>query len=859
MDRISYTKRVLKQDFIAKFSVLKPQNNWFFLGLLFLLTLIPLLYGFSRFPKFLGDEGIYVSQAWWLVNFHKLGPYTYWYDHFPLGWLIIGLWQRLTGGPFVFGFSLISGRLLMVLLAGISNVFLFKLIYKLTKSLGVAVLGAVLFMFSPLSVLFHRQVLLDNIASFWLILGLYTFFSGTRKGRNIFWGSIFLSLAILSKESVLFVLPVFWGVVYWLNKGKNRHYLFLISFLTMGFFLSLFPLLALLKGELLPGIGHVSFLETLALQAQRGTQIPFWQPESDFLERLLVWLRIDPFLIFFGLGSLGLNFLFGAKDKIYLSLGLMTLFFLFFLLRGGLVLDFYIIPLIPLLIIQACLLMAIIAKEIKVRLSPGLMPLVLLVLAGLLLWQGKMLYVVDATANQLRAVERLRAINDKKAVIVADNFAFLDLRLDKDSNVVFRNIDWYSKAESDPEIREGKLADNPQKIDYLLVNSTMGREIETGSLEFLQKAKENLALTEEFPPILSGEFNYLLKDLGYMVEELSLYTRVSFEEEATEEMISQPNLEQKLSYLLMMVPGGTKLSDEEEQEIKEGKLRNLFLLDKNIASPVQIGALTEITEGGKEELLIAVDQEGGRVSRIPWIDGKSQTEIENEEQAYTVARERGEALKKVGINMNFAPVLDVPGLSWASFVGRQGRFFEGDVGDVGKLGAAMIKGYLDAGILPTAKHFPGGLGRTSKDPHLTLPVIFISQEELNRDLEPYKKAIAAQVPAIMVTHILYPEVDQKPTSASKIFIKDILRNQLGFAGLVVVDDLSMGAVKNNYQVGEYAVESILAGADLLLVTSSDDYQEIVVSLKQAVEEEKLPEERINLSLERRFSLRKLVQ
>lgn len=817
MSIIGYTKKVVKQKI------------WLFLGLLFLLTIIPLLYGFSRFPKFLGDEGIYVSQAWWLVNFHKLGPYTYWYDHFPLGWLMIGLWQKLTGGPFVFGFSLISGRLLMILLAGISNIFLFRLIYKLTKSLAIAILGAILFMLSPLSVLFHRQVLLDNIASFWLILGLYTFFNGFRKGKNIFLGSLFLSLAILSKESVLFILPIFWGAVYWLNKGRNRSYLFLISFLTIGFLLSLFPLLALLKGELLPGTGHVSFFGTLMMQAKRGGQIPFWQSEGDFLNKLLIWLRIDPFLVLVGLGSLVLNFLFKAKDKIYLSLGLMTLFFLLFLLRGGLVLDFYIIPLIPLLVVQICLMLALLAGEVKIGFASRLAPLVFVGLAGVLLWQGKMLYAVDATANQFKAVEKLQQIDDKEAVIVADNFAFLDLRLDKDSRLMFRNVEWYSKAEADPEIRESKLANDPQKVNYLLVNSTMGKEMESGTLEFLQKAKEGLVLKEKFSPNLTEEFGYLLDDLGYTIEELDLYTRDN----------SPITLEQKLSYLLMRVPAGTKLSDEE-------KSQNLFLLDKNVTSPVQVRMLTRAAEGLREDLLIAVDQEGGKVSRISWIDSTPQTEIANEDEAYKIAKIRGEQLKDLGIDINFAPVLDTIWLP-DSFIGSQGRFFKSDAG---QLGVAMIKGYQDAGIIPVVKHFPGGLGRTGKDPHLALSLISVTQEELDRDLEPFKEAVEAGVPAIMATHLLYPEFDQVPVTRSRRFLTDILRGELAFEGLIIVDDLSMGAVKNNFEVGDYAVGSILAGGDLLLVASPDDYQKILESLKQAVEEGRLPEERIDEALEK---------
>ena len=136
-------------SYMSSATKLLGKSFWFFC-FIFILTLVPLLLGLYRFPKFLGDEGIYVSQAWWLVHFGKLGPYTYWYDHFPLGWLQIGLWQLITGGPFTFGLSLYSGRLFMALIGALSGVFLYRLGFILTKSRFFSLLVLVFFAFSPL-------------------------------------------------------------------------------------------------------------------------------------------------------------------------------------------------------------------------------------------------------------------------------------------------------------------------------------------------------------------------------------------------------------------------------------------------------------------------------------------------------------------------------------------------------------------------------------------------------------------------------------------------------------------------------------------------------------------------------------
>jgi beta-N-acetylhexosaminidase len=156
----------------------------------------------------------------------------------------------------------------------------------------------------------------------------------------------------------------------------------------------------------------------------------------------------------------------------------------------------------------------------------------------------------------------------------------------------------------------------------------------------------------------------------------------------------------------------------------------------------------------------------------------------------------------------------------------------------------MVRGLSQAGIIPVAKHFPGGLGRVGEDPHQTLPKLTVSKQQLEEDLAPFRAVIAAQVPAIMVTHILYPEIDEMPASASQIFMTDLLRNQLGFTGLVVVDDLSMKAVTGTYEVGEYAVKSVNAGADLLLVSDFIDYETIRSALIAATERGELKRDRL---------------
>ncbi len=151
------------------------------------------------YPEFIGDEGIYTSQGWWLVKFGQLSPYTYWYDHPPFGWLQIGLWQALTGGPFTFGFSLHSTRILMVIVAALTNLLLFLILEKLTKSKKWAFLGSLIFAFSPLALTYHRQVLLDNLATFWLLLSFYLLLQAKKRLPFFALSGLSLGLSFLSK------------------------------------------------------------------------------------------------------------------------------------------------------------------------------------------------------------------------------------------------------------------------------------------------------------------------------------------------------------------------------------------------------------------------------------------------------------------------------------------------------------------------------------------------------------------------------------------------------------------------------------------------------------------------------------
>lgn len=312
-------------------------------------------------------------------------------------------------------------------------------------------------------------------------------------------------------------------------------------------------------------------------------------------------------------------------------------------------------------------------------------------------------------------------------------------------------------------------------------------------------------------------------------------------------------LEQKIGHLVFLTLAGKTLSQSEQALLQEDKVGGILLLEKNIDNPAQLEAL--IGNLKKFEVLVAVDQEGGRVSRLPWLDTTPQDQIETEVEAASVAYKRGKQMRELGINLNLAPVVE-QSQNEASFLAKEKRGFKNNPSN---LASAMVSSYLKAGVIPAVKHFPGGLGRTSFDPHFQLPILDIEEKELEEDLVPFKEVISANAPMIMVTHILYPKFDENPASSSPFFLKDILRQRLNFSGVILVDDLSMAAVKGNYDVGEYALNSLLAGADLLLVSDQQDYQKVMLSLKTAVATQKLPAARVEESWVRFMSLFKRFQ
>ncbi len=261
--------------------------------------------------------------------------------------------------------------------------------------------------------------------------------------------------------------------------------------------------------------------------------------------------------------------------------------------------------------------------------------------------------------------------------------------------------------------------------------------------------------------------------------------------------------------------------------IRDRGLGGVILFKRNIIDPLQVAALTnDLQETALKyhgvPLFLGVDQEGGRVARLgdPFTCFSGNSAIgdgpRSHEMAAVFGRVTAMEMRLVGLNMNMAPVLDVPRGPVDQHL--QGRMFGEDPGRVGDLGRIVIKTLQENGVMAVGKHFPG-LGKARLDPHEHLPTIEGDKQEIDTiNLPPFQEAIGEGVSAIMTSHAIYPGLDpHHPATLSYPIITELLRERLGFQGLIITDDLEMGAIKKNPGVPEGAVRAFEAGNDILLI------------------------------------------
>ena len=281
---------------------------------------------------------------------------------------------------------------------------------------------------------------------------------------------------------------------------------------------------------------------------------------------------------------------------------------------------------------------------------------------------------------------------------------------------------------------------------------------------------------------------------------------------------------------------GLTLSEEERDFISENEVTGVLLFSKNYQDKNQLIALTTELKNIREDIMIAVDHEGGRVQRFRegFTHFPPMMEVAKTNLVYDVHLQMAHELKSCGINTDFTPCVDLLTNKDCEVIGD--RAF-GDTPDfVSECGVQAIKGLTDGGVFSCAKHFPGH-GDTEVDSHDDLPVINTSLELLReRELPSFKASVDAGVPIMMLAHAMMPALDPHEMTTTSSATYDLLRNEMGFTGLALTDDMEMGAIIKDRSYTDAAKGSIMAGADLIEYRSFEQARDVINELNKIYQE-----------------------
>ncbi len=330
------------------------------------------------------------------------------------------------------------------------------------------------------------------------------------------------------------------------------------------------------------------------------------------------------------------------------------------------------------------------------------------------------------------------------------------------------------------------------------------------------------------------------------------------------EILYKMSLNEKIGQMFMVSFRGTTPNEDIKTMIQRYKVGGVILFKENITDMEQLARLTHQLQQlnpSNIPLFIAVDEEGGSVSRLPKEAAgfpalRELGERGNPKEAYRIGREMGNLLKKVGINVNFAPVMDVNNNPSNPVIGD--RSFGNNPHLVKEMGISMMKGMQDAGIISCIKHFPGH-GDTVVDSHDNMPVVKHDMEHLKQiEFYPFKGAAEEGADMIMTAHIKFPAVDPSgyPATMSKKILTDMLRKEWGFKGVVITDSMTMGAITKNFSLKEALIKSVKAGVDIILLPSETKLQqEGIAVMINAVRHRTITQKRIDESVYRIIKLK----
>jgi hypothetical protein len=492
-----------------------------------LVAVLSHLVNMFSYPLYLGDEGIYLEQAWAVVRVGQLAPYTYFYDHAPAGWIVLAVWEMLLPLRFfTLGMALNGARVLMLLFHVGSVVLLYRLVYQMTQSDFAAIATSLAFSLSPLDVYYQRMVLLDNEMVFCALLTYVLLLSPGRRLTTVLASGFSFGIAVLCKENALFFTPAFAYLLYQRVRGSYRARFSLVGWSFCALMLvSLYPLYAILKGEFLPAASsivgngapaaHVSLISTTLWQVGRhGGSI--LDPSSQFWQYFWgKWWNKDPVFIVAGACATLINFLIGLVNRNgrreTLVASLLAASFALYLVRGSVIIDFYVVPVLPFFALNVGLLLWRLT-----RIGPFgaiVATAVLLALTGAFLAQSHDEYFVDQTRLQVDQLRFVQQTIPADAMILTDDDIWVDLHEPRGNDPVYPKAHSHWKIAADPAISGTLLQNNWQNLDYLIMSNQLHHIFELNNETMALTAYDHSRLLARFEEgDVSLEVRQVIKD-----------------------------------------------------------------------------------------------------------------------------------------------------------------------------------------------------------------------------------------------------------------------------------------------------------------------------------------------------------
>jgi 4-amino-4-deoxy-L-arabinose transferase-like glycosyltransferase len=475
-------------------------------AIVLLISLVIHGYNMFSFPMYEVHEGTFMANAWAILH-GQLEPYAYTYDHPPLGWIQIALWTVLSGGFSTFGNALNSGRVLMLLFSLGSSLLIYLVANRLSGSRSAGLLALVIFSLTTLGITYQREVLLDNIATFWLLLALYFVVVADSRMRFLIFAALAFGIAVLSRGSFVIFFP---AIVYtvWLHATTFQRKFALLTFCYIAIALSsTFVLYAILKGEFLPtGVlpwdhhPHPSLIGELLNPVQQSSE------QGTFASSWVIWRQSALPLMIASTVALVIHLIGGWRSRMQWLVAFFLISYWLFLLLSNTVFPYYIIPLLPLMALNVVVAISVPLKQLSSRIGFDLFrTLLIFTLIGVLipasiqaalplLGRGP---IDRAPRAQTSALAWVRGNVPQNAVVIINSYLYADLH---DGSKVYPQAHLYWNAAFDPEVHDVLLHDDWNKIDYIVVDQHLLHDMRTQGtpMLLLDQALHHAVLRQEF-------------------------------------------------------------------------------------------------------------------------------------------------------------------------------------------------------------------------------------------------------------------------------------------------------------------------------------------------------------------------